>query len=201
MAAGRESLAASRIAEAVLDLVGDIPDPTYEPSASPRDAARRIARASASRAAFAAGALALPSGPVGWLTILPEMLSVWRIQGAMVADIAASYGKHASLTREHMLYCLFKQTASQAVRDIVVRLGERVILRRGTAPVMQTMARRIGANLLQGVVARSASRWLPAVGALGVAGYAYYDTAGVARLAIELFERELEIEEPPDDEP
>jgi hypothetical protein len=32
------------------------------------------------------------------------------------------------------------------------------------------------------------------VGALGVAAYAYYDTAQVAKAAIELFERDIEIE-------
>jgi len=58
-----------------------------------------------------AGTLALPPGPLGWMTILPEMVGVWKIQAQMVADIAALYGKTATLTQEQMLYCLFKHTA------------------------------------------------------------------------------------------
>ncbi len=35
------------------------------------------------------------------------------------------------------------------------------------------------------------SRWLPVIGAAGVAGYAYYDTMRVAATTIELFRSEL----------
>ena len=140
---------------------------------------------------MAAGALAWPAGPLGWLTILPEMIAVWKVQARMIADIAAFYGKKGSLTQEQMLYCLFKHTASQAVRDLVVRVGERVVIKRATLRVLRTVAQRIGVKVTHRVIARTVSRWLPVVGALGVAAYAYYDTAHVAKIAIELFEGEL----------
>jgi hypothetical protein len=136
----------------------------------------------------------LPPGPLGWLTILPEMIAVWKIQAQMVADIAAFYGKKGNLTQEQMLYCLFKHTASQAVRDLVVRVGERMIVKRATLHVLQTVAERVGAKVTQRVIAKTASRWLPVVGALGVASYAYYDTGQVARIAIDLFEQEIEVD-------
>ena len=96
-----------------------------------------------------------------------------------------------TLTQEQMLYCLFKHTASQAVRDLAVRVGERVIIKRATLRVLRTVAQRIGVKVTHRVIARTVSRWLPVVGALGVAAYAYYDTAHVAKIAIELFEGEL----------
>jgi hypothetical protein len=46
-------------------------------------------------------------------------------------------------------------------------------------------------KLSQRVIAKSAARWLPVVGSIGVAGYAYYDTQQVAATATELFESEL----------
>jgi hypothetical protein len=49
------------------------------------------------------------------------------------------------------------------------------------------------------VATRAASRWLPVVGALGVAAYAYYDTGQVAKSAIELFQQDVEVETPGDD--
>jgi len=45
------------------------------------------------------------------------------------------------------------------------------------------------------LIAKSVSRWLPIVGALGVAAYVYYDTTQVASTAIELFQKEIDIEE------
>ena len=93
-----------------------------------------------------------------------------------------------------MLYCLFRHMASQAVRDVVVRVGERVIVRRATTRAINAVAQKIGLKVTQRALAKSASRWLPVVGALGVAAYAFYDTAQVARTTIDLFERDIEVE-------
>ncbi|WP_395703112.1 EcsC family protein [Aquabacterium sp.] len=185
-----------RIAEAVLDLIGRIP-PTHEQrrdaAAEAAQAAREAANGAAARAALAAGSLALPPGPLGWLTVLPELLTVWKIQSQMVADIAAIYGRSATLNREQMLYCLFKHAASQALRDLVVRAGERWLVRKASAGLLKTIARRIGARWTERAVGRGVSRWLPVIGAVGVGAYAYYDTAQVAATAIGLFESELRV--------
>jgi hypothetical protein len=185
---------AGTLAAAVLSVLGTAPVSSRTPSDHPAEAARAATTAAAAKAATAAGALALPPGPMGWLTMLPELLAVWRIQARLVADIAALYGKQGSVTREQMLYCLFKHTASQAVRDLVVRAGERWLVRKASSAALQAVARRIGVRLSQQGVAKAAARWLPMVGAMGVAAYAYYDTTQVARAATELFSRPIEFE-------
>jgi hypothetical protein len=185
---------ASRIGGKILAAVGKVPTSSERKSRDPAEAARKTANTAARNAAAAAGTLALPPGPLGWLTILPELIAVWKIQAQMVADIAAFYGRKRVLTQEQMLYCLFKHTASQAVRDLVVRVGERAIVRRATVRALNSVAQRVGLTVTQRTLAKSASRWLPVVGALGVAAYAYYDTAQVARTAIDLYEREIEID-------
>jgi hypothetical protein len=122
------------------------------------------------------------------------MLAVWRIQAQMVSDIAAVYEKKSSLTQEQMLYCLFRHTAAQAVRDLVVRLGERVLVGRASLRVMERIATAIGIGVTQRSIGKGISRLLPIIGAVGVGGYAYYDTAQVARTAMELFGREIDVE-------
>ena len=47
----------------------------------------------------------------------------------MVADIFAVYGRTAELSRTHMLYCLFRHAASQVLRDVAVRSGQRFVVR------------------------------------------------------------------------
>lgn len=184
----------SRIGAAILGFLGDVPRSREVRSDTPAESARQVAARAAAKAATAAGTLALPPGPLGWLTILPEMVAVWRVQATMVADIAALYGRQGTLTQEQMLYCLFKHTASQAVRDLVVRAGERWLVKKATLQVLRSIAGRIGAKVSERAVTKTASRWLPVVGAIGVAAYAYYDTAQVAKAAIALFERDIEIE-------
>ena len=184
----------SRVARAILQVLGKIPKTHRQASATPEQAARQLANAAAAKAAVVSGGLALPPGPWGWLTILPDLVAIWKLQSQMVADIAALYGKSATLSREQLLYCLFRHAAAQAVRDLVVRAGERVIVRRATLRALQTAAERIGVTVTQRAVGSAISRWIPILGAVGVGAYAYYDTAQVARTAMDLFSRSLRIE-------
>lgn len=182
----------SQVADAILALIGKIPKSGKHASPTPKDAARALANASAAKAALVSGGLALPPGPLGWLTILPDLIAIWRLQSQMVADIASLYGKSADLTREQMLYCLFRHAAAQAVRDLVMRVGERVIVQHATLRSLQTVAKRVGVKVTQGALGAAATRWIPIVGAVGAGAYAYYDTAQVARTAIDLFSRQID---------
>lgn len=188
----------ARISNAVLHFIAEVPRTDQLLSSTPAESSRQRAKLAAKQAAAAAGALALPPGPAGWLTILPEMVAVWKIQAQMVADIAALYGKTGALSQEHMLYCLFKQTASQAVRDLVVRMGERLVVKSVSIKVLSTVAKRIGINLTQRALGKGVSRLFPVIGAVGVAAYAYYDTTQVANVAIKLFEQDLAMASTPD---
>jgi hypothetical protein len=187
-----------RMAHAILDVLGRIPNSNKRISTTPEEAARELANAAAAKAALLSGGLALPPGPIGWLTLLPDLAAIWRLQSQMVADIAAVYGKSATLTKEQMLYCVFKHAAAQAVRDLVVRAGDRAIVQRATLKAIQTAAEKIGVKVTQKALGAAAARWIPIVGAVGVGAYAYYDTAQVARTAIELFSGRVEFgPEPP----
>lgn len=182
------------IAKAVLSVMGKVPRSKEQRSQTPLDDARKRANATAAKAALAAGALALPPGVLGWLTILPEMMGVWKMQRQMVADIAALYGKQDTLTPEQVVYCLFQHTAAQGVRDLVVRMGQRTVVRRASPLLIRTLSRRIGSKLAQRTLGRGAARWVPIVGAVGVGAYVYYDTAQVAATAMDLFEGVIEVE-------
>ncbi len=194
-----ESKLTHTVANTILDFLSEVPvthEPAQRTGVDPEVHAKEIARKAAIKASLVSGTLALPPGPAGLLTVLPDLVAVWRIQSQMVADIAGTYGKSALLTREQMVYCLFRHAAAQAVRDLVVRVGERYVFRRASLRALQTIASKVGLKVSQRVIAKTAARWLPAVGAAGVAAYAYYDTGQVAQTAIELFSRELVIESP-----
>ncbi|MEZ5707432.1 MAG: hypothetical protein R3E56_20695 [Burkholderiaceae bacterium] len=188
------SSVSSIIGQALVPLIAKVPDSKEPPSDTPGKDARQKANAAAAKAAITAGTLALPPGAVGWLTILPEMVGVWKIQKQLVADIAALYGKTDSLTPEQVMYCLFQHTAAQGVRDLVVRVGERALVRRASPMLIGTLTRRIGARLAQRAAGKGVARWLPIVGAVGVGAYAYLDTAQVAATAIDLFEGVIEVD-------
>src|SRR3954468_4048333 len=187
-----ESTAISRIPgmEALLDAlenaVSTVPRSRQGVASEPELATAKLARKAARKAAAVSGALALPPGVFGMLTVLPDLVAIWRIQAQMVSDIAGLHGKDLQLTRAHMVYCLFRHAASQAVRDIAVRTGNRVVMRHLSSGALRSVLASVGLSVSQRVAGSAAGRWIPVIGAGAVAAYAYYDTLQVARTAVEL---------------
>ncbi len=77
---------ASRITQAILDFVSRIPASRVGDSDTPKLRANQLANRAAQRAALTAGSLALPPGPIGWLTVMPELVAIWKIQAQVVSD-------------------------------------------------------------------------------------------------------------------
>lgn len=189
--------AGTAVGDAIVAVVSRVPETRETPVADPDARVRELARAAARRAAAISGGLALPPGPLGVLTLVPDLVAIWRIQAQLVADIAGARGRSGSLTREQMLWCLFRHAASHVMRDVVVRGGQRVIVHRLTVSALQSIASRLGVQLSQQLVAKAASRWVPGIGAAAVAAYAWWDTERVARVADDLFSREIVLDPEP----
>lgn len=183
------------IADRLLDLIATIPASAEPRASDPAARANSLARRAAAKSAATAGVLALPPGALGWVTITPELYAVWKIQAQMVSDIAAAYGRHAELGREQMLYCLFGHTAAGAFKDLVVQVGERYLVRRTPLAGLYAVGNKIALLIAQRSAGRAVTRWMPVLGALGVAGFVYVDTDKVAETAIAMFAREMQIED------
>jgi hypothetical protein len=167
-------------------VIADIPAPRTHAVRDAAAAAERIARDAAQKAALVSGSLALPPGPFGLLTILPDLYLIWKIQRQMVADIFALHGRSAELTRTHMLYCLFRHLASQVLRDVAVRTGQRVVIEQLSSGALKTALSTLGTSVTQRLAGTAASRWVPLAGAAAVGAYAYWDTLQVAKTAYRL---------------
>lgn len=164
-------------------VIANVPAARVEAAVDPAHAALRIARDAARNAALVSAALALPPGPLGMLTVLPDLFVIWKIQRQLVADIFALHGRTVELTRTHMLYCLFRHMASQVLRDVVVRAGERAVVRQLSSRALSSTLQTLGLTFARRVAGTSASRWVPLAGAAAVGAYAYWDTLQVARTA------------------
>ena len=119
---------ADGLTETILNLISKVPTSSEVSSSAPDSRARQLARNAARKSAGISGGAALAPGPLGMLTILPDLVGVWRVQAQMVSDIAASYGKTATLSQEQMVFCLFKHSAAQLLRDVIVREGGRYLV-------------------------------------------------------------------------
>ena len=169
-------------------VIAEVPAPRVEASDDPGGAADEVARSAARNAAMLSGSLALPPGPLGMLTVLPDLYLIWKIQRQMVADIFALHGRTAELTKSHMLYCLFRHMASHVLRDVVVRAGQRAVVRQVSSSAITKTLGSLGVSVTQRIAGTAAGRWVPVVGAAAVGAYAYWDTLQVAKSARRLLE-------------
>jgi len=191
----------NRLQQLLFDLVSKIPKSKEIATANPRSRSKSLARTAAMKAGAISGTLALPPGPLGLATVLPDLLAMWRVQKQMVADIAAVHGKPAFLNREMMAYCLFGH-GSPFFRDFAVRVGERVLVRRVCIKALQKALLKMGLKIGHRAIGQAASRYVPVLGALAIGGYTYYDTRQIATTAITVFGSDLEVDgEPPASNP
>lgn len=181
------------VSQALHTLVSQIPASLEVPGANPSERVKSIAKTAALKAAAISGSFTLPPGPFGMATVLPDLLAVWRVQQQLVADIAGAFGKTSALTPETMVICLFKHGGAALTKKLFARKGHDVVVQRIANRTLLQLLEKIGVRVAQRIAAKSLSRWLPVLGALGAGLYAYYDTTHVATNAIDLFSQNVRI--------
>ena len=171
----------------LFELITDIPGSLYSPIQKPDEKARLLTQRAAWKSATVSTSLSIPAGFTGILTAIPDIAAIWKIQAQLVADIAASYGKLALLSREAMIWCLFRHSAAQLLRDIAVRTGSRIVVQKLSTAAVKTLLAKVGAKVSSKLLGKTLLRAIPAVGALGNGIYAYMDTCEVGKTAAAYF--------------
>lgn len=183
-------------------VTGGVPE-SKEPGKAkrPYERSKEITQKACAKAAAVSGGLALPVGPLGMLTVLPDLVLVWRIQAQMVADIAAAFGHKKLLTEQDLMTCLFSHVAGTALREYERAIpiehddksGQSILdlidhfTRSGSRDLAVRVSKQIGQAVIERVAKRAASRIVPLAGAAIVSAYAALDTKEVARTAVEMF--------------
>ena len=171
----------------LFDLITNIPDSLYAENREPEKRANQLIQQAAFKAATISATLSIPAGITGILTAIPDIAAIWRIQAQLVADIAASYGKRALLSREAMVWCLFRHSAAQLIRDIAVRTGSRIVVQKLSTTALKALIQKIGIKISSKFLSKSLLRAIPVVGAVGNGAYTYYDTFEVGKTATAYF--------------
>jgi uncharacterized protein (DUF697 family) len=166
-----------------------IPQTSEKPLKNPEKRVAEIISSSSRKAALISAGLAIPPGPFGIITILPDLYLIWKIQAQMVADIAGVHGKNCNLTKEHMICCLFKQAIASGIKEMSVKCGSKIVVKSLSHSAVKQLLKKIGINISGKSAGKAVSRWLPVIGALGIAVYSYNETKAVGLNALKLFDR------------
>jgi uncharacterized protein (DUF697 family) len=188
------SLAETQVTGVLMDVIVSIPQSEERLSPTPDVRSTELIKKASTTTASISGGAALVPGPLGLLTILPDMYAIWRVQAHLVADIAAVYGKTGTLGKEQMIWCLFKHSTAHVAGDFVVQVGERYVVHPRSLQWIQKAVGLLGIKIAQQAIGKSVARYLPVLGAAAVARYAYIDTKKVGLTAMSLFSQEIDIE-------
>ena len=180
----------------VFNLITDIPDSLLCPNRDPDTRADILIKQAALKAAAVSTSLSIPAGFTGVLTSIPDIAAVWRIQAQLVSDIACTYGKFAMLSREAMVWCLFRHSAASLLRDVAVRTGSRIVVQKLSLTALQKLLQKIGVKISANFLGRIALRAIPAIGAIGNGAYTYFDTTEVGKTAMAYFKALEGVEKP-----
>jgi hypothetical protein len=180
----------------VFNLITDIPDSLLCPNNDPDKRADVLIKQAALKAATVSTSLSIPAGFTGVLTSIPDIAAVWRIQAQLVSDIACTYGKFAMLSREAMVWCLFRHSAASLLRDVAVRTGSRIVVQKLSLTALQKLLQKIGVKISANFLGRIALRAIPAIGAVGNGAYTYFDTTEVGKTAMAYFKALEGVEKP-----
>lgn len=89
-------------------------------------------------AAISSGLSALP-GMYGSLAVFPEIYLLIRLQSRMVKDIATLLGKESYLSKELILYCLFKENQIHFFDTSFRMIGTRLVIRPVSLNFLETI--------------------------------------------------------------
>jgi hypothetical protein len=165
----------------------EVPESNEPEAANPDQSSDKIIRRSCRNAGLLSVGLSLPTGPLGLITLLPDLTGVWKIQRQMVADIASAYGERGQLNREQMLFFLFRHSVTHLFADVVTKSGERYVVRRLSGKTFESVIERLAARIGSNLTLRASKIALPVLGAAFLGSYSYLDTLNVGLTAKKFF--------------
>lgn len=165
-----------------LDIKGQTPEEMIESASS--------------KAFWVSTVSAIPPGPFGMATIIPELAVVTKIQINLVYSIAKYYGKEAKFNATILTLIFANEAGIQLGKAILRKKGSTIIIRalssRMLRPILQKIATKIGVRITQ----KTLGRWIPVVTAPIFGAISSGMTKRIGQEALLLFKEDIEIEEP-----
>ena len=100
-------------------------------------------------------------GPAGWATILPEIMTVMKIQMNLVYKIANCHQKLDCLNHTVTLLIFANALGLTIGPQVLSRIGTRLAVQSLGRPAVSRIARKIGIEIAVKTSQRAAGRWVP----------------------------------------
>lgn len=143
-----------------------------------------VERCSNKNALISGGASLIP-GPWGMAAAIPEIVLVSKNQIEMIYDIAKAHGHNE--INEGLILDVMLSASGQGATALVVVHGQKIVMKRAGARVVQQMVKALGGKITQQVAKSMAAKWIPIAGAAAMAAWSRYSTQKIGEKAKERF--------------
>ncbi len=156
---------------------------------------QEMTRSAAWKAFTVSTGAALPPGPLGWATIVPEIITVTKLQINLIYRIAKYYRQEQKVNST-ILMLIFANEAGLALgRSLTRRVADRLIIRAVGSKAIRPMAQSIGTRIGSRISAKLVGRWIPVILAPVFGAFSKSMTAKIGQIADNLFTQEIEFTE------
>ena len=138
-------------------------------------------------------AAAVPWGPIGWATILPELIAVTKIQVNLIYKIAKYHGKLGQLNKSLVVLVFANQAGLTMGRHLMHKIGPKLVIRSLGSKAIRPIAQRIAAKVGTRISRKLAGRWIPVVLAPLFGAFSKSMTTEIGRTADWLFSHDIEV--------
>lgn len=108
-------------------------------------------------------AAAIPPGPFGLVTILPEIVAVTKIQMNLIYRIA-KYHQQVGKVNRTLVLLIFGNALGFAVgSEFLKKVGSRLLVESAGTQGVRNIALRIGKQITRRILPKTVARWVPIV--------------------------------------
>jgi uncharacterized protein (DUF697 family) len=144
--------------------------------------------------ALISGGLNLIPGPWGMAAAIPEIVLIIKNQLNLIYDIGKSYGFKKDKLTPDLILAIFASTVGSKTIGILTMQGGKVLVRRSSLKVVQKLTTIIGGKVTQQIAKSTIAKYIPVVGAAGMAAWSNYSTKKIGNRAHKLFSKKFEFE-------
>jgi hypothetical protein len=189
-----ENLPLSKKFEDFIFEIDSYQSPYAEAVGDPGEIIRPLVRKYSLQAAALSSALSVLPGNLGVMSILPEIYFLIRLQSRMVKDIAILLGKESYLSKELLLYCLFKENKINIFNTSIRTTGTRLLIRPISLDNIQTIFYSVIYSKSSKIVPRKNKGLLSLISMLTGGSLSYIDTQMVGTTANAIFLGDIEFQ-------
>ncbi len=134
---------------------------SYKEGAEPVGTPEEMISEAARKAFKVSTALGLIPGPLGIAVILPEVAVLTRLQINLIYRIAKHHRREETVDRTIVLLIVANVLGLAGGEALVRKVGGTLVVRSMNSRAIKSLARRIGAHIIDAAAKEATGRWIP----------------------------------------